>query len=237
LPQAKFLYEGTSTLKAKSTYVYDWGGEYLQNLSTASTQHGGGYSTDFVVGRGNLVDVLRWDVTDPNNSGKALESKMGYDIDGSVVFARDALNHQNSLIYGDSFSDGNNNRHTFAYPTTVTDADGNSSYLQYNYDFGSKTRVQGPRPEGQTQGAIQTLAYDTAARLQQVTNANNDAYAHYVYGPNYVQSYSTVNTVATNFYQADLYAIQVFDGAGRVIGPQLLLARNGETRVTFGLIQ
>ncbi len=218
LPQAKFLYEGTSTLKAKSTYVYDWGGEYLQNPSAASTQHGGGYSTDFVVGRGNLVDVLRWDVTDPTNSAKALESKMGYDIDGSVVFARDALNHQNSISYGDSFSDGNNNRHTFAYPATVTDADGNSSYLQYNYDFGAKTRAQGPPPAGQSQGAIQTIGYDDAARVKRLTNANTGAYTHYVYGPNYVQSYSTVNTVAANFSDADLYAIQVFDGAGRVIG-------------------
>jgi hypothetical protein len=48
--------------------------------------------------------------------------------------------------------------------------------------------------------------------------ANTGAYTHYVYGPNYVQSYSTVNTVAANFLQADSYAIQVFDGAGRVIG-------------------
>src|SRR5258708_7360319 len=132
LPQAKFLYEGTSTLRAKSTYVYDWGGEYLQNPPSAAIQHDGSYTTDFVVGRGNLVDMLRWDVTDPNNSAKALESKMGYDIDGSVVFARDALNHQNSMSYSDSFSDANNSRHTFAYPTTATDADGNSSSLQYN---------------------------------------------------------------------------------------------------------
>ena len=48
LPQAKFLYEGASTLMAKSTYVYDWGGEYLQGLPAAPIQHDGGYSTDFV---------------------------------------------------------------------------------------------------------------------------------------------------------------------------------------------
>jgi len=29
---------------------------------------------------------------------------MGYDIDGSVVFARDALNHQTTISYNDAFS-------------------------------------------------------------------------------------------------------------------------------------
>src|SRR5258706_141241 len=136
---------------------------------------------------------------------------------GPISTSADPLGNQNTITYVDSFSD-NVNHNTFAYPTMATDADGNRSYLQYSYDFGAKTLAQGPPTAGQTQGAIQTLAYDTAARLQQVTKTNNGAYAHYDYGPNYVQSYSTVNTVATNFYQADSYAIQVFDGAGRVIG-------------------
>ena len=70
-----------------------------------------------MVGRGNLVDVLRWDVNDPSNSTKALESRTGYDINGSALFIRDALNHQMTIGYGDSFSDGNNGRGTFAYPT------------------------------------------------------------------------------------------------------------------------
>src|SRR6266481_9807207 len=46
-----------------------------------------------------------------------------------------------------------------------------------------------------------------------VTTTNTGANTRYVYGPNYVQSFSSVNSVAD-----DAYAIQVFDGAGRVIG-------------------
>jgi YD repeat-containing protein len=209
LPQAKYLYEGPSTLMAKTTYVYDWGGEYLQGLPAAPTQHDGSYSSDFVVGRGNLVDMLRWDVNDPNNATKALESKIAYDINGSVLFTRDALNHQTTISYSDAFSDGNN-RNTFAYPTTVTDADSYSSSVQYQYDFGARTRVQGPPPAGQSQGVIQTFTYDSAARLQQATTANTGAYQRYEYGPNYVQQFSSVNSVAD-----DSYAIQFFDGAGR----------------------
>lgn len=205
LPQAKLLYEGTSTLMAKSTYVYDWGGEYLQGFPPAPTQHDGGYSTDFIVGRGNLVDVLRWDVNEPNNASKALESRTGYDIDGSPLFTRDALNHQTTIGYGDSFSDGNNARGTFAYPTTLTDADGYGALIQYSFDFGAQTRSQGPN------GGIQTFGYDSAARIQQVTTANTGAYTRYVYGPNYTQTFASVNNIAD-----EAYSIQVFDGAGRV---------------------
>src|SRR5260221_13363815 len=100
---------------------------------------------------------------------------MSYNAAGSVVASADPLGHQNTINYADSFSD-NVNHNTFAYPSMATDADGNRSYLQYNYEFGAKTRAQGPPPEGQSQGAIQTLAYDSAARLQLVTTANTGAY-------------------------------------------------------------
>jgi YD repeat-containing protein len=220
LPLAKLLYEGTSTLVAKTTYVYDWDGEYLQNLPAAPTQHNGGYSTDFVVGRGNLVDVLRWDVTDQNNAAKALESRVGYDIDGSVIFTRDALNHRTTISYGDAFAAGGTDLDaprsfaTFAYPTTITDADGYSSSLRYRYDFGAVTWKQTPQPNvvTNTPGAAQKIEYDSAARLQQVTSLVNNAYTRYQYGPNYAHSYSTVNNVVDEAYSA-----QVFDGLGRVI--------------------
>jgi len=217
LPQAKLLYEGMSSLMVKTTYVYDWGGEYLQGLSATPTQHDDSYSTDPALVRGNLVDVVRWDITDPDNSSKALESKIAYDINGSVLFTRDPLNHQTTMNYSDSFSDNNNSRNTFAYPTTTTDADNGSSVLQYNFEFGAKTRVQGPPPQNQPNGVVQALSYDDATRLLRVTTTNTGAYTHYYYGPNYVQTYSSVNTVATNYWESDLYTVKVFDGLGRVL--------------------
>lgn len=54
----------------------------------------------------------------------------------------DPAGNPNTITYADSFSD-NVNRNTFAYPTTSTDADGFSSYLQYNYDFGGAIRSRG----------------------------------------------------------------------------------------------
>src|SRR5205085_9663769 len=119
--------------------------------------------------RGNLTSVSRWDVTDIANTAKAHTARVTYDAAGSVVTTTDPLSHQSTIIYADSFSDGNNSRNTFAYPTTVTDAGGFSSTVQYDYDLGAKTRVQGPPPAGQPNGLIQTFSYDGAARIQQIT--------------------------------------------------------------------
>jgi YD repeat-containing protein len=221
LPLTKLLYEGTSTLRSKTTYLYDQS-EFMQNTAASAIQHDDfNYSTGFVIGRGNVTKVIHWDVDDPSQTAKA-ENKIGYDITGNVLFTRDALDHQTSINYADAFSidgtslDGPRSFATFAYPTTITDADGFSSTLWYRYDFGAKTRVQGPPPQNQANGIIQTTSYDAAARVQRVTTTNTGAYTHYVYGPNYTQSFSSVNAVATNYWESDLYSIQYFDGLGRI---------------------
>jgi YD repeat-containing protein len=213
LPQARLLYQGVSALMSKTTYVYDWGGEFLQGLPAAPTQHDSSYSTDFVRGRANLVDVVRWDVNDPDNSSKALETKIAYDIDGSITFTRDPLNHQTSASYSESFSDGNNSRNTFAYPTVAIDPDGGHLYIQYNFNFGRKTRFEGPPPQNQPNGIVQTFDYDDSIRIRQVTTANTGSYSRYVYGPTNVVTLSSVNFVGD-----EAYTNNTFDGLGRALG-------------------
>src|SRR2546423_577459 len=110
---------------------------------------------------------------------------MVYNTTGSLIRSKHlhkaGIWHQSSLTYADAFSaDGVNPTSsvlTLAYPTTITDADGFSSLIKYHYDSGAKTRLQGPPPAGQTQGAIQIFSYDDAARLSRVTTDNNGAYA------------------------------------------------------------
>ena len=80
--------------------------------------------------------------------GEAFPSAPGwqirYNAAGSMVSGTDAAGHQNQVSYTDSFSDGNNGRNTFAYPTMIKDADWNASTapnnystVQYNFDFGA----------------------------------------------------------------------------------------------------
>jgi YD repeat-containing protein len=196
---------------AKTTYAYDDPAS-IQSQAATAPGHDQSFGATFLA-RGNVTGISRWDATDIGNTAKALTTRASYDAAGSGLSSTDPLGHQTSVGYADSFSDGNNARNTFAYPTTWTDADGYSSSIQYNFDFGAKTRMQGPPPANQPNGIIQTFAYDTAARIQQVTTVNNAAYTRYVYGPNYVQQFASVNTVAD-----ENYSVQTFDGLGRVIG-------------------
>ena len=199
-----------SSYQGKITYAYDDPAR-LQALPAGATQHDGAYNTSFTA-RGNVTSVSRWDFTDINNATKKLTSLHELLTTGTPLSTTDATGHQSSISYADSFSD-NVNRNTFAYPTTITDADGFSSYVQYNYDFGATTRTQSPAPAGQLQGAIQTLSYNNLGQLERITTTNNGAYKRFWYGADYVASYATVNNVAD-----ELYSIEVVDGLGRVIG-------------------
>ena len=168
------------------------------------------YGSGFVQGRGNLNKMRRWDVTDPNDASKASEYETGYNTSGSVIFTRDPLDHQTTFSYADSFSDGQNNRNTYAYPTTMTtDPDNFSSTVQYNYDFGAVTRTQDPK------GAAVTRTYDTAGRIERITNVVNSAYTRYVYAPDQrqVESFTTINDLNP---ANEFRSVTVFDGHDRV---------------------
>jgi YD repeat-containing protein len=199
-----------ASYERKVTYGYD-DPSRLSATPAAATQHDTAYNTSFTA-RGNVTSVSRWDVTDVNNAAKKLTSYTNYYTTGTPLSSTDAAGHQSSISYSDSFSDSVN-RNTFAYPTTVTDEDGFSSSVQYNFDTGATTRTQSPAPAGQSQGAIQTMSYNSLGQLERVTTTNNGAYKRFWYGVDYVASYTTVNNVAD-----ELYAIDVVDGLGRTIG-------------------
>ncbi len=201
----------TVNWETKTTYTYDEPAN-IEALPATATQHDPSYGVSFTT-RGNVTSKARWDATDKDNPDKTVATGIKYNTTGSVIRETDPSGHQNNISYADSFSDDNNSRNTFAYPTTVTDADGFSSFVQYNFDHGARTRTQGPPPANQPQGIIQTLLYDAAGRLDRVTTTNNGAYTRYVYNASNVMSFSTVNNIAD-----DAYAIQVLDGLGRVVG-------------------
>ncbi|HEX5602417.1 MAG TPA: DUF4214 domain-containing protein [Pyrinomonadaceae bacterium] len=200
---------GAQTL-TKITYDYD-DPVRLHGVPAAATQHDVNYNLALTA-RGNVTAVSRWDVDDINNANKKLTTYTNYYNTGTPISTTDPAGHQSGVTYGDSFSD-NVNRNTFAYPTTITNADNFSSYLQYNFDFGATTRTQSPAPANQSQGAIQTMSYNSLGQLDRITTANNGAYKRFWYGWNYTASYATVNNVAD-----EAYSVAVVDGLGRVTG-------------------
>jgi hypothetical protein len=212
LPSAQYLYDGNNALFSKVTYVYDLNpnpNPYLQHPGPTAQHDTANYGSGFVQGRGNLNRKLRWDVTDSTNESQASEYETGYNTSGSVIFTRDPLNHQTDVSYTDSFSDGQNNRNTYAYPTTMTDPDTFSSTIKYNFDFGAVTWTQNPK------GAAVTRTYDAAGRIERITNMVNGAYTRYVYSADQrrVATFTTINDLnPANEYSSAVH----LDGHDRV---------------------
>jgi RHS repeat-associated protein len=202
LQSSRSIFDGAGTLFSRTDFHYD---ESAVQDPGAITQHDSNYGSGFVQGRGNLTSVTRFDV---NNLSQSTTSSTAYNVAGSAVSTTDALGHQSTTSYADS-----NGGNSFAYPTSATDADGNATTSQYNYDMGVLTQVQTPPPQGFTQGPIETRLYDSARRLLQVTNNANGAYTRWVYtsSQTLIQAFATIQNDA-----GEAYSAQVLDGAGRV---------------------
>ena len=174
------------------------------------------YNAGFVVGRGNLTKMSRYDVS----SNTAVTSGIHYDIAGSPVAAispdpNNPAGRKITTSYADKFTDNNNSRNTFAYPTKLSDPAGNSSDVKYRYDIGANVWASSPVPNGATGGKISTRIYDTLGRLErQTVGANGSIYTRYQYPASGVQSlsFSTVTAGA-----GELTAESWTDGAGRTL--------------------
>ena len=214
LVSEKRLYEGdvTGPLMSKVVFNYDESGS-IQG-SDAPVQHDNiNYTVSFVAGRANLSSVKSFDVT--NTSVFRITSSK-YSTAGAVVSSRDSLNHEMLISYADSFSDNNNSRNTFAYPTTVTDPDGYSSTSKYHFDFGAVTYTRTPQPNvaTNTPGPERVFAFDTIGRPLQITNLVSNAYTRFEYSISQLR----IDTFATiQDGQGEARSFKITDGHGRVI--------------------
>ncbi len=109
------------------------------------------------------------------------------------------------------------NRNTFAYPTSITDAEGYQATTKYKFETGAVTETRRPSSGTTSQGNVTfetyAMTYDSVGRLDRVTNQNSGFYTRFVYPASmgYVQSYRNVKAGAP-----EDYSIEVFDGVGRV---------------------
>ncbi|MDX2045009.1 MAG: hypothetical protein SF097_27605, partial [Acidobacteriota bacterium] len=214
LPSASFLYNGANTLFSKVEYVYDESG-YLQATSATPTQHDStNYGVGFLAGRANQTTVRRYDVTNQTS----VEWKTGYNITGSPTFSRDprysTTNAQTTISYTDAwvnvYGTDTPTLNTFAYPTTVTDMDGYSSTMKYDFNWGAARFVTDPK------GAVTMHEYEVAGRRWKTTSGYGSSSPFYTSlnfdsQGNWVKSYSSIE-----LGQPDFYSITTFDGHGRV---------------------
>ena len=220
LPSLVELRDGNEVLWSKVTNVYD-GENFSQepNQIITPTRHDTtNYASSFVVGRGNLTSTTRHDVL---AESAAVTSRARYDTAGSVVAQLDPLDHKVTISYADVFND-NENRNSFAYPTTVTDPAGNSSTVKYRYDIGANVRAQSPAPAGNATGKITERIFDSLGRLQKELITNTGAYTRYEYPSNGIQQQvftTIVDIVGIGTIDAadEVMTESWSDGAGRVL--------------------
>lgn len=202
--------QGYNKLASKVTYEYDLTGPYLA-AQGEPPQHDSSYGTNYV-NRGNLCVIRRWDINNATDISKSTKIEVGYNTTGSVILKRDALgsaSRQTTISYTDS--DGGN---TLAYPTKITDPDGFSVTMQYDYDLGLRVRTRSPK------GAEQVSTYDTVTGLilrQTLRDglSNQDVtYTRFVYSPSQteVESYTLIDS------GVESHSTKRLDGAGNVIG-------------------
>ena len=216
LVSEKRLYDGDvnngGTLASKVGFSYDESGS-IQG-SDAPVQHDNtNFSASFVTGRANLSSTKRYDV---NNTALFTTGSVKFNTAGATLSSKDALNHEVTISYADSFSDGNNTRNTLAYATLISDPDGYSSKSKYNFDFGATTSMQTPQPNTTANilGPEQSFTFDAIGRLQQKTNLVSGAYTRFEYPLNQIRV-DTYETLKDALSEAHSYRIT--DGAGRVI--------------------
>jgi len=207
------VYDGNNQPQSRVWYDYDWGNDAWVATPQAATHHDA--SDTASSGRGNLCWIGRWDVSDFDNWQKLTHTTMKYNRTGSVIKTEDHYGIAKNISYADSFSDAAN-RNTFAYPTTVTDADGFTTTTEYNFDFGEGTKIIAPsKGTGLTGDPVQYLehrmTYDSDARIERVTNWGNGAYTRYVY-----LTSGNMQTYTQDKSGIERYSIGVFDGAGRL---------------------
>jgi hypothetical protein len=212
----KYVDDGNGMVAAKVDYQYDETTVTAPG-ATAPVQHDDYYfgtqqlAPGFVHERGNVTTTHRWD-TNPNDSSQALAYTRTYNTTGALATATDPLPrpHTQSIDYTDSPGGS-----TYAYPTSVIDADGNASSMTYRYDIGRISTVRTPNPNDPSPqpiatGPTVTTTYDnTVARVAQVSNGS--ATTTYNYYANYLDTLSTINGTTPALSR------KIFDGAGRVV--------------------
>jgi len=227
LPSETRLYQGSSssgTLMSKVTFSYDEGSytDSSQNVSSP-TKHDSGYGTSFQY-RGNRTSVTRWDVTDDDNDSLISKSSVVFNILGMPILQKDPRNRETDIIYTDNYNDTTTSRGTYAYPTTIRDANDNVSTIKYRFDIGANVWARSPTPSGSgnTHGKTTSREYnDDIGRLTKQIVETTGAYTKYVYSNtgNALTSYSTIiNADGDGDLAEDEVATEtIFDGAGRVL--------------------
>jgi RHS repeat-associated protein len=214
---SKSIYDGSSSLKAQTTYEYD---NYTLGLTASSAvQHDSVYNTSYTL-RGNLTATNRWRNTD----GAWLTTRNQFDDAGNVRSTTDPKGYTTSFSYTDSWGNtacvptGGN---AAAFSTTTTDPLTHTFKATYNSCSGTIASATG------VNNRTTTITYDGMGRPTLVKAPDNGqtSFSYTDTAPLSASSTSTV-TSALNLVNTIL-----LDGLGRISQTQLNSDPGGVTYV------
>lgn len=164
--------------------------------------------------RGNATTASQW----LNTTGTYLQTHAQYNECGSERMVTDAVGNQTQISYADSFSDGLNNRNTFAFPTSITSAvpdpsgvHGSISGLVTTKTYHFDTSLVTATKDANNQTTSYTYS-DSLNRVKTVTRPDGGL-TTYNYNDELGNSY--VETLTKLDATRNISATQAFDGLGR----------------------
>jgi RHS repeat-associated protein len=214
---SKFIYDGSSNLKAQTTYEYD---NYTAGLTASeAVQHDSAYnaSANYTI-RGNLTAASRWRNTD----GAWLTTRNQYDDAGNVLSTTDPKGYTTSFSYADSWGNttcvptGGN---AAAYSTKTTDPLTHTFKATYNSCIGTVASAT------DVNNRTTTVTYDSMSRTTLV-KAPDNAQSAFSYVDTAPLSASSTGTVTSTL---NLVNTILLDGLGRISQTQLNSDPSGVT--------
>ncbi|MBL8182185.1 MAG: VCBS repeat-containing protein [Blastocatellia bacterium] len=217
-------------LVGKTTYAYDEGNFSGTGQTISPTKHDGtNYGSSFIAGRGNVTSIRRWDAVSYTSEAASTVSTIKYNTAGSVISKTTPWYSTYTRTVGISYDDNFNSivsPATYAYPTSITDPNNQSSTVKYRYDIGANVEATSPAPAGQTYGKTSKRWYDSIGRLEKdsvFVNTAEQFYTRYEYVASGTHSkvYSTITDVSGSTAGPDtadeVLSESFTDGTGRVI--------------------
>lgn len=204
---------GQEQIQGRIEYAYD-------ETSLESRNNIIGWTNPNSSARGNVTTTKRW--SNPTNETAFITASAKYDIAGNVTEITDSNNRLTQFSYTDCFGTANSNArsgmppaslvsYTYAFPTSVTNALGQSAYTKYDYYSGLPVTVEDLR------GVKTNLFYnDNLDRVTQVVQAAGTALQRQTTFDYLDNEHKVVTTVDLNALNNNkLKSETIYDGLGR----------------------
>ena len=185
------------TVYAKTTYGYDESPVYnAPNVVHHDNTNYGGNGL-----RGNLTTRSSWINTKNSNATE----KLGYDIAGNLVTYSDPLSQSTGFDYSDASN-------TYAHPTTITNAAGQSTQASYDYSTGKIISFTDLNSVGT--GYVYNDPLDRLTQIRQAVGGgpNQDRHTNYAYN-----SPTNVTEYDSQIAGYDIPTVRSYDGLGRQV--------------------